>query len=233
MKPQIAARRTHPKAPARSASQIGTWARRRSVKVYAPRPTKAACPRESCPAQPPMRSQAVARAANSTSETPKLSAPGSTNGYKASTRTATPIPTAARPRRCTRWERRTASDTRRPEKSLRADEQHEEERDQAERVAITGGAEARANGFDDTEEQSAPDRPDDASHPSQDRHDECLQGEDSAHRGEDVERGQEQHARRHGEDDSDPEDRGLHEARVDALQLRRVAVLRRAADGAP
>ena len=44
---------------------------------------------------------------------------------------------------------------------------------------------------------------------------------------------EEQDARRHGEDDSDPEDRGLHEARVDALQLRCVAVLRRAADGAP
>src|SRR2546430_5951984 len=145
------------------------------------------------------------------------------------------MPNAARPRLRTRCERSTrpaASDMVRPEQPLRPDQQHQEEGDEPERVAISGCPESGADRLDDPEQEPAPDGPDDAAHPSEHGHDESFQGEDSTDRREDVERGQEQHARRHREHDSDAEHGGLHEACVHPLQLRRVAVLRRCADGA-
>src|SRR4051812_38171402 len=108
------------------------------------------------------------------------------------------MPSAARPRLCTRCERRTgvaSSDMGRSEQSLRADEEYEEEGDEPERVAISGRPEAGPDRLDNPEQEPAPDGPDDAAHPPEDGHDEGLQGEDSAHRREDVERRQEQHAR--------------------------------------
>src|SRR2546423_13396026 len=98
------------------------------------------------------------------------------------------MPSAARPRRCTRCERRRggpASDMRGPEQSWRTDEHHEEECDEPERVAVSGRPETGADRLDHPEQEPAPDGPDDAAHPAEDRHHEGLQGEDSAYRGED------------------------------------------------
>src|SRR5712691_4141773 len=187
---------------------------------------KAAWPSESCPAQPPMRSQAVARAAKSTTLMPKLSERGRIKGYAApAASTAAIAPRVPRPPRRVLY-------TRPPEEPGGAHEEDEEEGDEAEGIARSGCAERRCDRLDDAEEEPAPDGADDAAHAAEHGDHERLEREDAADGGEDVERGQEQDARGHGEHGADAEDGGADETGVDALQLGGVAVLRAGANGA-
>src|SRR5512147_3340854 len=136
-------------------------------------PTKAACPSESWPAQPPTRSQAVARAAKSTRLKPKFMAPPKRSGQRASARRTSPIRRGAGTAG--------ALGTAAPEEAGGADQQHQEEGDEPEGVAIAGGPEGRPERLHQAEEEPAPDGPGDVPHPPEHGHHEGLEGEDAPH----------------------------------------------------
>src|ERR1700681_3180506 len=121
----------------------------------------AACPRDSCPAHPPITSQAVASAAKSTRLKPKLSARGNRNGYTApATITAAIAPSPRLPPR-------RASDTGASEQPRGPHQEHQQEGDEAERVARTGGAEPCGHRFHDSEQEDPPDGAHHAAHSAQ------------------------------------------------------------------
>src|ERR1700738_5334456 len=150
MKPQMVASTTPAATAAGSPMALPMPALvHKSVARKAPSPMNAACPRDSCPAHPPITSQAVASAAKSTRLKPKLSARGNRNGYTApATITAAIAPSPRLPPR-------RASDTGASEQPRGSHQEHQQEGDEAERVARTGRAEPCGQRFHHPEQQGA------------------------------------------------------------------------------